>query len=213
MLVDDDPLVRAGLGLILGGAPDVTVVAEATDGDEVPALVDEHHPDIVLMDIRMARVDGLTATEELTRQQDAPRVIVLTTFDADDMVLRALAAGAQGFLLKDTAPERMIDAIRQVAAGEHSLSPTVLEHVIELATGGAAPRRDEARAELAVLNRRERQVALAISRGLTNAEISAEQFLSVATVKTTISGILDKLGMSNRVQVAIRVHDAEWTDV
>ena len=213
VLIDDDPLVRAGLKLMLGGHEGVDFVGEGGDGSEAAALVAEHRPDVLLMDIRMPGKDGLTATEELMAQEDAPRVVILTTFDSDDSVLRALAAGAVGFLLKDTPPDRMLEAIKQVAAGEHTLSPSVVSQVIAAATRHrGAPRREDARADLAALNAREKEVAIAIGRGLTNAEISAQQYLSLATVKGVVTQIFDKLGLTNRVQVAIKVHDAGWAD-
>jgi len=213
VLIDDDPLVRAGLKLMLGGREGVDFVGEGSDGSEAAALVAEHQPDVLLMDIRMPGKDGLTATEELMAQKDAPRVVILTTFDSDDSVLRALAAGAAGFLLKDTPPDRMLEAIKQVAAGEHTLSPSVVSQVIAAATRHRGdPRREDARADLAVLNAREKDVAIAIGRGLTNAEISARHYLSLATVKGVVTQIFDKLGLTNRVQVAIKVHDAGWAD-
>ena len=213
VLIDDDPLVRAGLKLLLGGREEVDIVGEGGDGSEAAALVAEHRPDVLLMDIRMPGKDGLTATEELMAQEDAPRVVILTTFDSDDSVLRALAAGAAGFLLKDTPPDRMLEAIKQVAAGEHTLSPSVVSQVIAAATRHRGdPRREDARADLAVLNAREKDVAIAIGRGLTNAEISARHYLSLATVRGVVTQIFDKLGLTNRVQVAIKVHDAGWAD-
>ena len=213
VLIDDDPLVRAGLKLMLGGHEGVDFVGEGSDGSEAAALVAEHRPDVLLMDIRMPGKDGLTATEELMARKDAPRVVILTTFDSDDAVLRALAAGAAGFLLKDTPPDRMLEAIKQVAAGEHTLSPSVVSQVIAAATRYRGdPRREDARAELAVLNTREKEVAIAIGRGMTNAEISARHYLSLATVKGVVTQIFDKLGLTNRVQVAIKVHDAGWAD-
>lgn len=213
VLIDDDPLVRAGLKLMLGGREGVDFVGEGSDGSEAAALVAEHQPDVLLMDIRMPGKDGLTATEELMAPKDAPRVVILTTFDSDDSVLRALAAGAAGFLLKDTPPDRMLEAIKQVAAGEHTLSPSVVSQVIAAATRHRGdPRREDARADLAVLNAREKEVAIAIGRGLTNAEISARHYLSLATVKGVVTQIFDKLGLTNRVQVAIKVHDAGWAD-
>lgn len=213
VLIDDDPLVRAGLKLMLGGHEGVDFVGEGGDGSEAAALVAEHRPDVLLMDIRMPGKDGLTATEELMAHKDAPRVVILTTFDSDDAVLRALAAGAAGFLLKDTPPDRMLEAIKQVAAGEHTLSPSVVSQVIAAATRHRGdPRREDARADLAALNAREKDVAIAIGRGMTNAEISARHYLSLATVKGVVTQIFDKLGLTNRVQVAIKVHDAGWAD-
>ena len=213
VLIDDDPLVRAGLKLMLGGHEGVDIVGEGSDGSEAAALVTEYRPDVLLMDIRMPGKDGLTATEELMAHKDAPRVVILTTFDSDDSVLRALAAGAAGFLLKDTPPDRMLEAIKQVAAGEHTLSPSVVSQVIAAATRHRGdPRREDARADLAALNAREKEVAIAIGRGMTNAEISARHYLSLATVKGVVTQIFDKLGLTNRVQVAIKVHDAGWAD-
>ncbi|WP_428967003.1 response regulator transcription factor [Micromonospora fluostatini] len=227
LVVDDDALVRAGLSMILGGVPDLIVVGEAADGDEVGAAVAAHRPDVVLMDIRMPRVDGLAATEALRALPEPPEVLVLTTFDADDHVLRALRAGAGGFLLKDTPPAEIVRAIRRVAAGEATLSPTVTRTLIQHVTAahgatspGAAPaggaasagasvaRRDRARRLLAGLSEREREVAVALGQGRTNAEISAELFMSVATVKAYVSRLLTKLDLNNRVQVALLVHDA-----
>ena len=213
VLIDDDPLVRAGLKLMLGGHEGVDFVGEGGDGSEAAALVAEHRPDVLLMDIRMPGKDGLTATEELMAHEDAPRVVILTTFDSDDAVLRALAAGAAGFLLKDTPPDRMLEAIKQVAAGEHTLSPSVVSQVIAAATRHRGdPRREDARADLAALNAREKEVAIAIGRGMTNAEISARHYLRLATGKGVVTQIFDKLGLTNRVQVAIKVHDAGWAD-
>ncbi|WP_374199613.1 response regulator [Micromonospora sp. NBRC 110038] len=213
LIVDDDALVRAGLSMILGGAPELRVVGEAADGDQVPAAVAACAPDVVLMDIRMPRVDGLAATEALRALPRPPEVLVLTTFDADDQVLRALRAGAAGFLLKDTPPAEIVRAVCRVAAGEATLSPTVtrqlIRHVTAAEPAGGDPRRDRARRLLAALSEREREVALALGRGRTNAEISAELFMSVATVKAYVSRLLTKLDLNNRVQVAILVHDAE----
>lgn len=205
LIVDDDPLVRAGLRLILGGSPSLQVVGEGSDGDEAVDLVTEHRPDVVLMDIRMPRVDGLEATRRLQALPEPPRIIVLTTFDSDDLVLRALTVGADGFLLKDTPPPRMVEAILQVAAGEQALSPSVVSQVIKLATRSAnSSRQDSARRLLEELTERERAVALAVGQGLTNAQIAKQEYLSVATVKAQITRIHGKLGVTNRVQVALR---------
>ncbi|MEH0339230.1 response regulator [Cutibacterium namnetense] len=209
LIVDDDPLVRAGLRLILGGSPSLQVVGEGSDGDEAVDLVTEHRPDVVLMDIRMPRVDGLEATRRLQALPEPPRIIVLTTFDSDDLVLRALTVGADGFLLKDTPPPRMVEAILQVAAGEQALSPSVVSQVIKLATRSAnSSRQDSARRLLEELTERERAVALAVGQGLTNAQIAKQEYLSVATVKAQITRIHGKLGVTNRVQVALIIHDA-----
>ncbi|WP_203568548.1 response regulator [Aestuariimicrobium ganziense] len=210
LLIDDDPLVRAGLRLILGGQDDIQVVAEGSDGDEAVGLVQQHAPDVVLMDIRMPRMNGLAAAEQVLALPGAPKVVMLTTFDADDMVLRALGVGASGFLLKDTPPPRMVESIRQVAEGEQSLSPSVISQVIAVATRGAASSRlDQARADLDSLTEREREVAMAIGQGMTNADIAKTQYMSLATVKAHVTKILEKFGASNRVQIAIRVHNAE----
>ncbi|MTV25178.1 response regulator transcription factor [Nitriliruptoraceae bacterium ZYF776] len=210
LIVDDDPLVRSGLTMILGGADDVRVVGEAGDGDEVPDAVATHRPDVVLMDLRMPRVDGLTATERLRARPDAPAVLVLTTFDADEQVLRALRAGASGFLLKDTPPARIVEAIRAVAAGESALSPSVARQLItHLADDEAAARRDAARDKLARLTEREAEVAAAIGEGRANAEIADALAMSVATVKAHVTRVLAKLEVDNRVQIALLVHDAD----
>jgi DNA-binding NarL/FixJ family response regulator len=213
LIVDDDPLVRAGLSMMLGGAPDIRVVGEAGDGAEVPALVDRHSPDVVLMDIRMPRVDGLTATEALRARPRAPEVIVLTTFDADRHVLRALRAGAAGFLLKDTPPEEIVAAVRHVAQGRPVLSPEVMRRLMaRVADSDQDRRRERARARIALLNDRERDVAVAVGQGRSNAEIGAVLHLAVPTVKTHVSNILTKLDLNNRVQIALLVHDAGLLD-
>lgn len=209
VIVDDDPLVRAGLKLILGASPELSVLGEATDGDEVEALVKKTSPDIVLMDIRMPRMDGLSAAKRLLAKPDAPKIIVLTTFDADDMILQALALGAQGFLLKDTPPERMVEAIRQVAAGEHTLSPRITSQVIAAATRTLEnSRQEEALAEIDALSEREKEIAVAIGQGKSNAEIASELYMSVGTVKAHVTHIFYKLDVVNRVQIAMKVHDA-----
>ncbi|MFI5493775.1 response regulator [Actinoplanes sp. NPDC051859] len=213
LIVDDDALVRAGLTMILSGAADLQVVAEAADGSQVPQAVAEHRPDVVLMDIRMPRVDGLAATEELRSRSGAPEVIVLTTFDADADVLRALRAGASGFLLKDTPPIDILEAVRRVAGGEAMLSPTVTRRLIAhvAAPEGNSGSNRKALQQLEALSEREREVALAVGRGKSNAEISVELFMSLATVKAHVSRLLTKLDLDNRVQVALLVHDAGLT--
>ncbi|WP_151480185.1 response regulator [Streptomyces albicerus] len=209
LLVDDDPLVRAGLSFMMGGADDLEIVGEAADGVEVEALVDRTRPDVVLMDIRMPTVDGLAATERLRSRKDAPQVIVLTTFHADDQVLRALRAGAAGFVLKDTPPAEILDAVRRVAAGDPVLSPTVTRQLMAHAAGSAlGTRRTSARTRVAALNDREREVAVAVGQGRSNAEIATELFMSIATVKTHVSRILAKLDLNNRVQIALLTYDA-----
>ncbi len=205
LIVDDDALVRAGLSMMLAGADDLQIVAEADDGSVVAELVAEHSPDVVLMDIRMPRMDGLAATELIRARGGAPEIIILTTFDADEHVVRALRAGAGGFLLKDTPPAEIINAIRRVAAGEPILSPSVTRRLIAQVTES---RRSPAEDLLAQLSERERQVVIAIGQGKSNAQISAELYMSVATVKAHVSRLLTKLGLNNRVQVALVAHDA-----
>lgn len=213
VIVDDDPLVRTGLSLILGGDPRITVVGQAADGQEALELVPRLAPDVVLMDIRMPRLDGIAATERLLAGPRPPRVLVLTTFDADEMVLRALQAGAAGFLLKDTPPAELIAAVRTVAAGQPSLSPSVTAQLISVVTETPAPVADDsaavrARALLAGLTEREREVAVAVGTGLSNTEIAEQLYMSVATVKSHVGRLFTKLGVDNRVQIALVVRDA-----
>ncbi|THV23598.1 response regulator transcription factor [Glycomyces paridis] len=213
LVVDDDPLVRAGLRMILGGAGDVEVVGEAGSGTEVPALAATLRPDVVLMDLHMPGVDGLTATERLRAAPGAPEVLVLTAFEADGHVRRALRAGAGGFLLKDTPPAEIVAAVRRVAAGEPVLSPEVTRRLIGLAIeAGPGDRRGRARERLGALNTRETEVAVEVGRGGANADIAAALHLSVPTVKTHVSAALSKLGLNNRVQLALLVNDAGLLD-
>jgi DNA-binding NarL/FixJ family response regulator len=212
VVVDDDPLVRNALRMIFDGTPHVEVVGEAADGADVAGVVDEMRPDVVLMDIRMPRVDGLAATEALRRRAQPPEVVVLTTFDADADVLGALRAGAGGFLLKDTPPDDIVRAVRLAAAGEAMLSPSVTRRLITHVAGPDDPdtdRRARANERLAPLSEREREVALALGRGWSNAEVGAHLHMSVATVKAHVSRLLARLGLNNRVQVALLVHDAD----
>ncbi len=210
LLTDDDPLVRAGLALILGGSPEITVVGEATNGAEAVKAVQAGGVDVVLMDIRMPVMDGIAATAALLDLPDAPKVIVLTTFDADEYVVRALAAGAHGFLLKDTPPADIVSAIGKVVEGEPMLSPTITAQLIRQVTESAPDERsDEASALAGTLTARELEVAIAVGKGSSNAEIAADLHMSVATEKAHISHIFTKLGVANRVQVAICMHDAD----
>lgn len=219
LLVDDDPMVRTGLSLILGGEPDLRIVAEAGDGIEGVKTARRLRPDVVLMDIRMPRRDGLAATGDLLALAEPPKVLVLTTFDADEMVLAALRVGAHGFLLKDTPPARLVEAVHTVAAGLPILSPHATSALIaEVATRDAAEpssadrRRVAARTALQALTERELEVAAAVGRGLSNQEIASALYLSVATVKAHVGRVLTKLGLENRTQVAILVHDADLGD-
>ncbi|QRY64707.1 response regulator transcription factor [Gordonia sp. PDNC005] len=208
MLVDDDPLVRSGLRLMLGGS-DFEIVAEAGDGREALELHTAHPVDLVLMDLRMPVLDGIAATSEFKKLLDPPAVIVLTTFDADDYVVRALAVGADGFLLKDTPPRDIVTAINNVLSGQPALSPSVTAALIKQVVDGRGDDR-AGRAEKAIgnLTERERDVAICLAKGASNAEIGAELYMSVPTVKAHISHIFAKLGAANRVQVAILLHDA-----
>lgn len=208
LLVDDDPLVRAGLVMMLDGAQDIVVVGQASDGDEVPEAVAAHAPDVVLMDLRMPRVSGLQAIARLRRTQRPPEVIVLTTFDTDDNVLQALRLGASGFLVKDSPPADIVLAIRQVAAGDPMLSPGVTRRLISHVTD-RADARAKALAALRVLTPRERDVVVAIGGGGSNTDIGLRLQMTVATVKAHVSTILMKLDLTNRTQIALLAHDAE----
>ena len=209
LLVDDDALVRAGLRLILSSAEDIEVVGETDDGAGAVAAVRRHRPDVVLMDIRMPQVDGITATAALRQLDPAPQVVVLTTFQADEHVVAALRAGASGFLVKDTPPADIITAIRVVAAGEAIVSPSVTRTLLaHFARTEASERHRVAAQRLGALTGREREVAIAVGAGASNAEIAASLYMSEATVKAHVSRLLSKLGASNRVQIAILVHDA-----
>jgi DNA-binding NarL/FixJ family response regulator len=215
LIVDDDALVRAALTMMLAGSDRVALVAEVGDGHQVLDAVREHTPDVVLMDIRMPRMDGLTATELLCQEPSPPQIIILTTFDADEYVLRAVRAGASGFLLKDTPPADLIRAIELVAGGDAMLSPAVtrkvLAHVTAPTESAGATRRSRAKGLLSGLTDREREVAVALGQGKSNAEIGAELFMSVATVKAHVSRLLTKLELNNRVQVALLAHDSDLT--
>ena len=208
VIVDDEWLVRAGLTTMLSGAEDVTVVGEASDGAGVAELVASTRADVVLMDIRMPGVDGVTATARLRGSGAA--VIVLTTFDTDELVVRALQAGACGFLLKDTPPAEIVEAIRRATRAESTLSPSATRALIaQLPGADSVARRAAAREALASLSAGERRVAEAVAEGLSNAEIAASLVMSLATIKSYVSHILVKLDLSNRVQIALLVRDAD----
>lgn len=212
LLIDDDALVRAGLRLVLSAAPDIVIVGETDDGAGAVAATREYRPDVVLMDIRMPTVDGITATAELRRLDPAPQVIVLTTFHADEHVLAALRAGASGFLIKDTPPGDIINAVRLVAAGDAIVSPSVTRTLLtHFGNAEASERQRIAAQQLDTLSDREREVATAVGAGASNAEIAASLYMSEATVKAHVSRLLSKLGVANRVQIAILVHDAAET--
>jgi len=209
LVVDDDPLVRSALSLMLGGQADLEVIGEAGDGREGVDLARSLQADVILMDIRMPVLNGLDATRELHAGTDPPRIIILTTFDADEHVFGALEAGAEGFLLKDTPPAEIVAAIRRVASGDPMLSPSVTRTLIQrVRADGAGHRSAQAEGRLAMLTAREREVALAVARGLSNTEIGGELYLSLPTVKAHVSRLYDKLEVTNRVQIAILVHDA-----
>lgn len=204
LIVDDDPFVRSAVRSILESAADLAVVGEAGDGDEVVSLVQAHVPDVVLMDLRMSRMDGITATKAVRALPRPPHVIALTVWDVDDAVLRALEAGAAGFLLKTASPAEIMSAVRAVAGGDAVLSPRstrqLIEHSAQLWSDTDARK---ARKAVATLTDRERAVAVAVGHGLSNAEIAAQLFVSEATVKTHLSAAQAKLGARNRVDVAV----------
>ncbi|MEU4521916.1 response regulator transcription factor [Amycolatopsis sp. NPDC024027] len=209
LLVDDDPLVRTGLSMILGSTPDLRVVAEAGDGDEAVQQVARHAPDVVIMDIRMRRMNGLVATAAVLAQPRPPKVLILTTFDLDEYVFEALAAGASGFLLKEGSPQEIIEGVRVVANGDAMLSPRTTKQLIgQFVAARANPRRSRAQAKLELLSVREREIVTAVAQGKPNASIAAELFLSEATVKTHITRTFAKLDVSNRVQLTIFAYEA-----
>jgi DNA-binding NarL/FixJ family response regulator len=210
LIVDDDALVRAGLTMMLDGVAGIRVVAEAGDGTEVARLVSEHAPDVVLMDLRMPKLDGINATRRLRARPNAPEVVVLTTFDADENVVRALRAGASGFLLKDTPPQRIVEAVLRVAAGDPILSPQVTRRLMARVAEQAGASEQAARA-LASLSPRERDVVTAIAQGCTNAEIAESLSMGLATVKAHVSHIMTKLDLANRTQIALLAHEAGLT--
>ncbi|MFH8753882.1 response regulator [Streptomyces rimosus] len=208
LVVDDEALVRTGLRMILEPTDDIEVVAEAGDGREAVTAAARHRPDVVLMDVRMPEMDGLTALRELRRSPDAPKVIMLTTFDLDDYVHSALRNGACGFLLKDTSPRDLAHAVRTVAEGSAMLTPKVTKRLLDTFAGLEPEGAAEARLRLSVLTGREGEVVGAVARGLSNAEIGRELAMSEGTVKAHVSRALAKLGLSNRVQMALLVRDA-----
>lgn len=208
LVADDEALVRSGLRMILEAAGDIAVAGEAVDGADAVAACARLRPDIVLMDVRMPGLDGLTAAARVARLPDPPKVVMLTTFDLDEHVHRALRAGAVGFLLKDTPPADLAAAVRTVADGNAMLAPTVTKRLISAFAETGPPPARRARDRLAALTDRERDVVRALAQGLSNAEIGRALTLREATVKAHVSRALDKLGLDNRVQAAILAYEA-----
>lgn len=207
VVVDDQALVRAGFRMILEAEPDIHVVGEAADGLEAIEVSDRSQPDVILMDIRMPRLDGVEATARITAATGPPRVLILTTFDLDEYVFAALRAGASGFLLKDTPAEDLVAAVRVVASGDALLAPSVTRRVIEeFAT--TAPSGPNAEVDLSVLTEREREVLVLMARGLSNAEIAGELFLGETTVKTHVGRVLMKLALRDRVQAVVLAYES-----
>ena len=211
VMVDDDPLVRTGLGMIIGGDPDIEVVGEAADGEQGLTVIADTAPDVVLLDLRMPVRDGLSVLAELAERKDSPAVVVLTTFNTDAHVLQALGDRAAGFLLKDSEPSAIIAGIHAAHRGEPVLSPEVASTVIGAATRQAPVDRAVVE-QAATLTDREREVAVLMARGRTNAEIAETLYLSVATVKANLTRIFDKLAVDNRVSAAMAVRDAGLLD-
>ncbi|MFI7611561.1 response regulator [Nonomuraea terrae] len=207
LVADDDPMVRRHLRTILASAGEIEVVAEAEDGAEAVEAVLRTAPDVVLMDIRMPGVDGITATAEIARLSTPPVVVALTTFDSDAHVLRALEAGAGGFLVKSTPPEDLLDLVKVAAQGHTVLSPSAARHLVSR-SARTDDARQAVRAKVAALSDRERDVLGCLGEGLTNGEIAARLFLSETTVKSYVSRLLDKLGLANRTQAGLLAHQA-----
>ncbi|MFI5937503.1 response regulator [Actinoplanes sp. NPDC051494] len=207
MVVDDQVMVRAGLAAIVGSQDDLEVVGEAGDGAAALALAAVAEPDVVLMDIRMPGMDGLTATAHLTAGERPPRVLVLTTFHQDAYVFQALRAGASGFLLKDAEPAELIAAIRVVAGGDAMLSPAVTKRLIDAFATGAFTSAPEGDPRLGTLTPRERDVLVSLAQGLSNAEIGAALGIATGTVKAHVNALLPKLGVRDRVQATIVAYD------
>ena len=207
-LVDDDPMVRTGLNFILKGEDGIDVAWQAGDGAEALTKLRDQPVDVVLLDVRMPGLDGLATLEELRGWQTRPRVIVLTTFNTDDYVVRALKLGADAFLLKDADPARLVEAIQRVAAGENVLAPDVTRTLITVATDAPAAGDPSARALVAALTEREREVAVLMTQGLTNNQIGTRLHLSLASVKSHLTSLFVKLGVDNRVSAAMIIRDA-----
>lgn len=205
-LVDDEPLVRAGLRTIFDADPSLTVIAEASDGDEVQALVDSERPDVVVMDVRMPRMSGIEATRNLVRRPSAPRILILTTFDSDDHVYDALKAGADGFVVKRAEPAELVRAVHTVAAGESLLYPARIRSLAARTEPGGD------RLASAGLSAREGEVLRLVARGLTNGQIAAELFVGAETVKSHVASILMKLGVRDRTQAVIAAYESRFIE-
>jgi DNA-binding NarL/FixJ family response regulator len=209
-LVDDQELVRTGFRMILEGQPDIEIVGEAADGHAGVDLVTRTHPDVVVMDIRMPVLDGIAATRRIVREGDDPsvRVLVLTTFDADENVIEALRAGASGFLLKDVTPSDFVAAIRTIAAGDALLSPTVTRRLLDRFADRLPPINEERHAALRELTEREVEVLRLVGRGLSNREIAERLVLAEPTVKTHVSHVFDKLDVRDRAGAVVLAYEA-----
>jgi DNA-binding NarL/FixJ family response regulator len=205
LVADDQAMVRAGLRLILESQPDMEVVGEAADGEEALATARRAHPEVVLMDIRMPRVDGIRATRDLIRDDPAIHVLVVTTFDADQYVFEALRAGASGFILKDSSPEQLVAAVRLIAAGDALLTPARTRHLIE---SQVRPQAAVEASAVGQLTDREREVLVLMTRGLDNRQIGSELHVSEATVRTHVGHILSKLGARSRVQAVVAAYES-----
>ncbi|HEX7187083.1 MAG TPA: response regulator transcription factor [Actinomycetes bacterium] len=208
LIVDDQALVRTGLRMVLELEPDIDIVGEAADGEQAVTVAAETNPDVILMDVRMPHMDGLEATRRIVRSREqGPRVLILTTFDLDQYVYEALLAGASGFVLKDIPPEQLVEAIRVVAHGDALLSPTITRRLIEEFVRRPPEAAHPPPRELEQLTPREAEILRFVARGLSNAEIAAQAFVSEPTVKTHIARILMKLGLRDRVQVVVYAYE------
>lgn len=211
LLVDDQPLLRTGFRMILDGEPDIAVVGESSDGEAAVADTRALQPDVVVMDIRMPRLDGVQATRAITgsERDSTPRVLVLTTFDLDEYIVEALRAGASGFLLKDAPADELVAAIRTVAKGDSVVAPSVTRRLLDMfAKHVPSADEDEDSGALDLLTEREKEVLKLVARGLSNAEIAAELVVSETTVKTHVGNVLTKLGVRDRVQAAVYAYES-----